>query len=91
MHDHAFVVEQDPARGFALDVVGAHAELCERCEGYRELVRLQRLSDAANDDSRDAVTTKEEAGGAGVINNDTRGASTANGDTSDAKEAVDNA
>ena len=71
--------------------VGTHAELCESCEGYRELVRLQRLSDAANDDSRGAVTANEETVDAGAINNDSRGASTANGDSSDAKEAVDNA
>ncbi len=74
-----------------ISAVGTHAELCESCEGYRELVRLQRLSDAANDDSRGAVTANDETVDAGAINNDSRGASTANGDSNDTKEAVDNA
>ena len=43
-------------------------------------MNLQRLSDAANDDSSDSVAAKEETGGA----------VTGNGDSSDAKEAVDN-
>ena len=54
--------------------VGTHAELCASCEGYRELVNLQRLTDAANDDSSDSVNGNEDTRGAGAANEDTRGA-----------------